>query len=255
MRFEGNGKLGKWVIRVARHPLLREALILLCLYWAYSIIRWFVAHDSPYQAFNNAYRLVRLEKELGIFIEPWVQDRLINDAMIVVHFANWFYTFGYFPVLVLAAILLYRSGEHRFRVFKFTFLLGLGFALMVYSLFPLAPPRLLPGAGLVDTQREFGVDLYNQKSVISFYNPYAAMPSLHFGWALLVGLMALSFRHLWLKLVGFLYPACMALVIVATGHHYLMDILGGGAIIGLAFSLVKVLPVLQRAPLLIDLGQ
>ena len=69
----------------------------------------------------------------------------------------------------------------------------IGFALICCFLFPLAPPRLLPELSFVDTQKVFGSNLYNQKSVVSLYNPHAAMPSLHFGCALLVGILAFSF--------------------------------------------------------------
>jgi membrane-associated phospholipid phosphatase len=227
--------------KLSHNLLLREGAILLGLYWFYSLIRWFVARDSPYEAFENAFKLIRLEKQLGIFYEPTIQSQLIDHARGMVHLANLFYTWGYFPVLLLTGVLLYRFERERFQTFKLTFLLGLGLALVCFSLFPLAPPRMLPEVGFVDTQRIFGSNLYNQKSVVSFYNPYAAMPSLHFGWALLVGIMAFSFDRRALKVGGMLYPCCMAVVIVTTGHHYLLDIAGGGVVVGLAYSLVKTL--------------
>lgn len=238
--FYKNRALGQ-LRTLARKPLLREAAPLLGLYWLYSLIRWLVAYDSPYEAFDNAFKVIRWEKQLGIFYEPMIQGGLVDHALGVVHFANWFYTFGYFPVLLLAGVLLYRFDRERFHAFKLTFLLGLGFALICFSLFPLAPPRMLPEVGFVDTQQVYGSDLYNHKSVVSLYNPYAAMPSLHFGWALLVGMVACTFDRRVLKAIGVLYPCCMALVIVTTGHHYILDIAGGGVVVGLAYSLVKVL--------------
>ena len=228
--------------RLEPSPLVREGGLLLGVYWLYSLVRWSVAYGDPYQPFSNAFKIIQLEQQFGIFVEPAVQRGLIDHAIKVVHFANWFYTVGYFPVLLLAAALLYRSDMKRFQTFKFTFLLGLGFALVCYSLFPLAPPRMLPEAGFVDTQQVYGADLYNQKSFTGFCNPYAALPSLHFGWALLVGMMALSFDHRAVKAAGVLYPSIMAIVIVVTGHHYVLDIVGGGSVVGLAYGLVKTLP-------------
>lgn len=236
----GNGTANR-LRKLSHNPLLREGTALLGLYWCYSLIRWFVARDSPYEAFENAFKLIRLEKQLGIFYEPTIQSQLIDHARGMVHLANWFYTWGYFPVLLLTGVLLYHFDRDRFLTFKLSFLLGLGLALICFSLFPLAPPRMLPEVGFVDTQRVFGSNLYNQKSVVSFYNPYAAMPSLHFGWALLVGIMAFSFDRRVLKVGGVLYPCCMAVVIVTTGHHYLLDIAGGGVVVGLAYSLVRTL--------------
>jgi membrane-associated phospholipid phosphatase len=228
--------------RLGKYPLFREGAPLLGLYWLYSSIRWFVARDSPYEAFANAFKIIHLERQLGIFHEPTVQSWLISHNLGFVRIANAFYTIGYFPVLIVFAVLLYRLAPHHFQTFKLTFLLGLGFALVCFAVFPLAPPRMLPGVGFIDTQQVFSDGFYNRKFLLSFYNPYAAMPSLHFGLALLVGLVAHSFERRLLKTLGILYPSLMALVIVATGHHYFLDVVGGGIVIGFAFSLVKALP-------------
>jgi hypothetical protein len=219
---------------------------LLGLYWLYSSIRWLLARESSYEAIENALKIIRLETHLGIFHEPTIQGWIIDRAMWVIKFANTFYSFGYFPVLILTGALLYRFDRDRFHTFRLTFLLGLGFALICFSLFPLAPPRMLTQYGFVDTQQLYGSDIYNHKFVLSFYNPYAAMPSLHFGWALLVGIMACTLNRRPFKVAGMLYPCCMALVIVTTGHHYFLDIVGGGVVVGLAYTLVKVTPRVAR---------
>lgn len=234
-------KTETWLRRLRQNPLVVEGAPVLGLYWLYSLVRWFVARENPYEAFANAFKIIQLERQLGIFYEPLIQSGLIDHAQVVVHFANMFYTVGYFPVLGFTALLLYCFDRERFQTFKLTFLLGLGFALVCYSLFPLAPPRMLPGAGFVDTQQVYGSGLYNHGSVVSLYNPYAAMPSMHFGCALLVGIMAFTFERRPFKAVGALYPCCMAMVIVTSGHHYFLDIAGGGVVVGLAYSLAKML--------------
>jgi membrane-associated phospholipid phosphatase len=232
--------------RLGRNPFVREGALLLGLYWLYSSIRWFIARDSPFEAYENAFRIIHLERQLGIFHELTIQNWLIEHLMGFVHIANVFYTVGYFPIIVLCAVLLYRYRHDDFQTFRLTFLLGLGFALFCFSVFPLAPPRMLPGIGFVDTQLAFGDGLYQRKFVLSFYNPYAAMPSLHFGLAFLVGIIAYNFRRRIIRILGVAYPSFMALVIVATGHHYIMDIAGGGIAIALAYSLVKTLPYVAR---------
>jgi hypothetical protein len=233
--------------QLGNNLLFREGALLLSLYWLYSTIRWFIARNSPYEAFQNAFKIIQLESRLGIFHELTIQRWLIDHAMEVVRIANEFYTIGYFPVLILFSVLLYRFEPERFSIFKLTFLLGLGFALVCFSVFPLAPPRLVSGFGFVDTQQVFSSSLYNRKAVLSFYNPYAAMPSLHFGWALLVGIMAYGFKRRAFKIFGVLYPGCMALVVVTTGHHFFLDIVGGGIVVGLAYTLVNALPRWTRA--------
>lgn len=243
----------KRVKSLERNPLVREGSPLLGLYWLYSTIRWFVARESPYEAFQNAFKIIQLEKQLGIFHEPTIQRWFVDHGLGVIQFANTFYSLGYFPVLILTAVLLYRLDPERFHTFKLAFLLGLGFALICFSLFPLAPPRMLPAAGFLDTQQRYGDGLYNQKFVLSFYNPYAAMPSMHFGWALLVGIVARSSGRRSLKVIGTLYPCCMAVVIVLTGHHYFLDIVGGGVVVGLAYGLVKMIHP-AKEPALITAG-
>lgn len=231
-------RLSKFV----NNPLIREGTTLLGLYWLYSSIRWFVARTSPYEAYSNAFKIIHLETSLGIFHEPDIQKWLIENAMFLVRLANNFYTVGYFPILVLTGVWLYFNNQERFHVFKLTFALGLGFALVCFSLFPLAPPRMLPEAGFIDTQQVYGDGFYNKQTFVSFYNPYAAMPSLHFGWTLLTSIMAfLSGRRL-LKLLGVIYPCMMAFTIVTTGHHYILDIVGGGIVVGTAYLLVNALP-------------
>ncbi len=227
---------------------MREGLPLLGLYWLYSSIRWFVARESPYEAFDNAFKIIQLEQQLGVFHEPAIQGWLLNHALGIVYIANVFYTIGYFPVIIVCAALLYRFEPDRFQIYKQTFLLGLGFALFFFAVFPLAPPRMLPEYGFVDTQQVYSVGLYNHGLVSSFYNPYAAMPSLHFGWALLIGVIALTFDRRAFRIFGVLYPSFMALVIVTTGHHYFLDIAGGGIVVGLAYAVVKALPYLAKAP-------
>jgi membrane-associated phospholipid phosphatase len=235
--------MGKMLIRrLGKNPLIREAAPLLGLYWLYSSIRWFIARDSPYEAFHNAFRIIDLERQLGIFHELAIQNWLIDHHLGFVQVANVFYTVGYFPVVIVCVVLLYKLAPHYYQIFKLTFLLGLGFALISFSVFPLAPPRMLPGVGFVDTQQTFSAGMYNHKFILSFYNPYAAMPSLHFGLALLVGIIAYRFRRRILKIAAVLYPSFMALVIVTTGHHYILDIIGGAIVMGMAYGMVKAFP-------------
>ncbi len=234
--------------KLVNNVLVREGMPLLGLYWLYSTIRWFVAREGPFEAFQNAFRIIYVERQLGIYHELTLQRWLLEHATGVVRIANEFYTLGYFPVLIACGVLLYRYQPERFAVFKQTLLLGMGFALVCFSLFPLAPPRMLPALGFVDTQRVLGANLYNHKSVLSFYNPYAAMPSLHFGWTLLVGIVTFGLRRRVFKILGVLYPSCMAFTIVATGHHYILDVVGGGIVIGLAYGLVRALPYIVPMP-------
>lgn len=218
---------------------LREIIILLGLYWLYSSLRWFVARESPDVPFRNAMEVILLESQLGFFYELAIQRWLLDNAMFMVDAANHFYTVGYFPILIIMGVLLFVYDQKRFDLFRGTFVLGLGLALVGFSLFPLAPPRMLSELGFVDTQLLRGIGVFNQKRALSFYNPYAAMPSMHFGWTVLIGIMLFSFKWRVCKLAAFVYPAMMALTVITTGHHYLLDVMGGGIVVGSAYSIVR----------------
>ena len=112
-------------LRIGRNPLVREGAPLLGLYWLYSTIRWFLARDTPFEAFENAYKIVQLEQQLGVFHEPAIQSWLVENAMIFVQIANTFYTIGYFPIIIGCAVLLYRFDSERFHTYKLSFLLTL----------------------------------------------------------------------------------------------------------------------------------
>jgi hypothetical protein len=246
-----------WTERVGhlkRNPLVREGAPLLGLYWLYSCIRWLIASDSPSLATANALAVIRFEKQMGVFVEPHIQDWILDHAMGIVHFANAFYTLGYFPALVLFGVLLYRFYPCRFRCFRATFLVSLAVALICFTAYPLAPPRLVPQSGLVDTQEAYSSNIYNRKLVLSFYNPYAAMPSLHFAWALLTGATMYSLGRRLLKLIGIVYPTMMASVIVITGHHFLLDIVGGALTVSFSYGLVSAFPrAFKRTPVAVPL--
>ena len=70
-----------WLGELGRNSLMREAAPLLGLYWLYSAVRWLVAYDSPYEAFDNAHKIIQLEQQMGIFVEPIIQRGFINHAL------------------------------------------------------------------------------------------------------------------------------------------------------------------------------
>jgi hypothetical protein len=109
---------------------------------------------------------------------------------------------------------------------------------VLHLLFPLAPPRMLAAAGLVDTARVYGPSVYGDPATDSLSNQFAAMPSLHFGWALMaaIGLIVATrsrLRWLWL-----LHPALTLVVIVGTANHYWLDAIVAAALLGLALATV-----------------
>ena len=116
-----------------------------------------------------------------------------------------------------------------------TLIAATGVALSIYLLYPVAPPRLA-GLGFVDTVTHNAKVNLSSDLLGSLYNPFAAVPSLHFGYALLVGVtVALLAKGRVARAIGWSYPAVMLLVIVATGNHFFFDAAGGALAIGIGY--------------------
>ena len=105
-------------------------------------------------------------------------------------------------------------------------------------LFPLAPPRML-GSDFVDTIKHFGPSFYASREAANYYNAFAAMPSLHFTWTAIFGLMFWRMGPRWLKVMGIVYPSMTLLAITITANHYIMDAIAGAAIMVIALVTVN----------------
>jgi hypothetical protein len=185
---------------------------------------------NPDVAVEHAHDILALERLLNIDGEQWLQDLVVpSDAMSTLF--NWVYIWGHWPVIV--ATLLWLALRHRTAYLRLrnAMMISGGLGLLVYTTYPVAPPRLAD-LGLVDTVTERS-QAYRVLQPPAFVNQYAAMPSLHVGWDLLVGLTIVSVASVtWLRLVGRLMPVLMAVATVATANHYLLD-----AVAGVAFAL------------------
>lgn len=145
------------------------------------------------------------------------------------------------PLAILGVLYVRRPADYRWA--RST----LGFATLVallgFWLYPLAPPRLMPGLGFIDTVhgvQDFAKPDYG--TLTSMTNQYAAMPSLHFGWSLWCGVMIVMLApKLWMKALGLLHPLFTVSAIVATANHWVLDAVGGALVIGLGFVLTYVL--------------
>ncbi|MFH9011537.1 phosphatase PAP2 family protein [Streptomyces sp. NPDC017943] len=221
---------------IARPPLLREFLLVAGLFVVYKLGRQ-LATGHTGEAFRNARGVWDAERALHLPGEGAVQSLLLHGDG-VVHLANTYYAAVHFPATAAFLLWLYlRRPAHYLRARRVLAALTAA-ALVLHLLFPLAPPRMLAATGLVDTAREFGPSVYGDPGADSLSNQFAAMPSLHFGWALMVavGVIAATrsrWRWLWL-----LHPALTLLVIVGTANHYWLDALVAAALLGLALAVV-----------------
>ncbi|MBI4282071.1 MAG: phosphatase PAP2 family protein [Chloroflexi bacterium] len=212
-------------VRALVLPVVREVILVMAAYYAYTIAKNLIHSDPAAQGFQNAWEVINLEQSLGIFHESSLQGWLLEDARGVVYFFNWVYTLGFWPLIGATGILLFITAHDAYYKYRTVLLVSLGIAVVVFALYPLAPPRFMGVFGFVDTLRILGPTQHITRSEILSYNMYAAMPSMHFAWALLVSMAWASTPYLWAKIAAIVYQTLMAAAVVVTGNHYFVDVI------------------------------
>ncbi|MFJ9104253.1 bifunctional glycosyltransferase 87/phosphatase PAP2 family protein [Streptomyces sp. NPDC102405] len=229
--------------RVLTRPnLLLELLLIRVTYAAYQQVRLAATGGTNSAgratAEEHGRQVLDIERWLHIDIEHWA-----NHAVVKVDWLRNFFDFYYesfhfvVPLSVLAVLYWRRPGDYRWARASLGFATLL--ALVGFWLYPLAPPRLLPGLGVIDTVhgvQDFSKPDYGTLTALT--NQYAAMPSLHFGWSLWCGVViAIIAPRWWMKGLGLLHPLFTVSAIVATGNHWVLDAVGGAAVVAGGFGL------------------
>ena len=204
-----------------------ELLLVALAFLLYFIVRANVI-DRQDVAFDNARQIVDAEQALGIFVEASWQ-RAILDSEILVRFFNFVYFWLDFPLIAALGLWMYVRRRKQYTFTRDAILFSGALALVAYNLFPVAPPRLLPGTGMIDTLQVFNNASYQAQSTEFFVNPYAAMPSLHVGWAVLVAVgMVLAFPDNRLVIaLSAVHVVAQSASTIVTGNHYFLDGAGG----------------------------
>jgi PAP2 superfamily protein len=195
----------------------------------YFLVRGAVV-DRDEQAIENAFWIIDLQESLGLFIEPQVNDWTL-DSNFRVRFFNFVYFWLDFPLIIGIGLLMFWRQRTSYTLLRDALLISGGFALLMYWSFPVAPPRLLPELGFVDTLEQFDNLSYQAQSMAPFVNPYAAVPSLHVGWSLIVLLVVFwATPHALLRVGAFVLLVLQSVAVVATANHYIFDGVVGGAV-------------------------
>jgi hypothetical protein len=221
------------VHRPAIQRAVREILLVAVLFFAYKIGR-FAANGHVGTALDNAQYVWHLERLLHLPSEYSVQQAVLGHQWLI-KAANCYYAYVHFPATAVCLVWLYvRRRAHYVPTRRLLAWLTAA-ALVVHLLMPLAPPRMLSAVGMVDTGRLFGPAVYGAPTTDTLTNQFAAMPSLHVGWATIVAIALVGaargrWRWLWLG-----HPIVTLFVVVATGNHYWLD-----AIVALALLSVVV---------------
>jgi hypothetical protein len=206
--------------------VIRQIALFAGAYVLYQIVRG-LAEGSGYKPFGDATRIINFERLLHVFVEPSVQQWMSNRRLLM-DFADWTYLNAHYIVTVGVLIWLYLRRNDSFYFVRNTFMVAMAIALFGYWLYPTAPPRLMPEWGFTDSIQQFtGVTVENGPGS-AFLNFYAAVPSIHVCFAILVGWpMAKLCKSQPARFAWRLYPAWIVVVVVATGNHYLTDVFLG----------------------------
>jgi hypothetical protein len=237
----------------------REALYVLVLYGVYSTVRnQFGSAGGPDGqanaiAYGHALEIIRIQDAMGLYVERSIQDWYLSlPREGLIGFWNVFYGTAHFVVTAAALVWLYRRDKPRYPLWRNTLAASTLLALIGFASFSLMPPRLLDepqarfGPPTTATERDFGfVDTlaeyptfwsFDSGTLKDISNQYAAMPSLHIGWATWSALVLYPMvRRRWAKALVVAHPLATLFCIVVTANHFWLDAVGGLAALGAGF--------------------
>jgi hypothetical protein len=225
--------------RSQRWWIVGQVAVVAVVYLVYGRVRMLV-EGASWLAARNAYDVIALERRLGIFHEAAVQ-RVFIHHLTVMKAWDVYYGFVHFGVPLLALAVLLRGDRIRYRRFRNTFWFLCGLGLVGFIVYPLMPPRFLPGHyGFVDSMNVIGGPFIKQQTATQVANAYAAMPSLHGGWSLWCACALVpAVRSRWAKVLAALHPVVQLFAIVITGNHYWIDAVVGWLCLAVAYGLAR----------------
>ncbi len=207
---------------------MRQVALFAAAYMAYRIARGLL-DGNAHVAFENARMLLDVERAMGLFFEPALQSWALGASWLVAG-ASWLYVNTHFAITTGFLLWLYFARNRSFYLVRNAFVVAMTLALFGYVAFPTAPPRLLPEWGFTDSV----VSLVGQaraNGAEALYNPFAAVPSMHVGFALMIGVAgARLVRPRGLKVAWALYPALVTAVVLVTANHFWLDAVLGALV-------------------------
>jgi PAP2 superfamily len=192
-----------------------------------------IAEGNANQAFANGRAVIDFEQSIGLFFEQDLQAALL-PVQWVVDVANFAYMNSHFVVTTVFLVWLYLYRNNSFYFVRNMFMVAMGLALIGYTLVPTAPPRFFEELGFVDTLDQVSLN-HDSALVQMFVNPYAAIPSMHCAFSLMIGASgALLSRHAISRALWCVYPLFVFFVVIVTGNHFWADAAIGWMVAGAA---------------------
>jgi membrane-associated phospholipid phosphatase len=206
----------------------RQVLLFVAAYYGYRLVRGLVDGHAE-AAFENARHLLSIERAMGLFFEPALQDWTQRHGWLM-DASNWIYVNSHFTLTTAFLIWLYIKRNQAFYFVRNMFMVSMALALVGYLAFPTAPPRFMPEWGFTDSVTE-AVGPATAKGASLLYNPFAAVPSMHVAFALMIAVPGVMLvRSKAAKAFWALYPLVVTFVVVATANHWWLDAVLGAAV-------------------------
>lgn len=216
------------------HPrggVLGQIVLVVAAWVLYSLARSLSGEDVA-EAIRNGQRVLDLDSALGfgwtLELNRWATEHALVAVPFVFQYASLHYV-----VTPLVLVWLWRRRPEAYRSALGALMLMSAIGLVFYIVLPVAPPRLLPDAGWMDTMKVWshlgwwGGAASAPSGLEHLTDQYAAMPSLHVGWAVWCAWAWRNSANTFVRRFGWLYPASIALAVVLTANHYVLDVAVG----------------------------
>lgn len=241
-----SGTVGAWTSRLRRafrSSWVVEIAVLLTLAVAYNVVRA-LPPTRALSAMSHARDIFALEGPVFGWLELPLNHWLVGVTPIAVA-ACYLYAVLHYAATPVVFLMSRRRGNWQYWRGYWALVLASGMAVVVYALYPVAPPRLVPDLHVVDAMRAFsgygwwGSAASAPRGLGDATNQYAAMPSMHFGWSLWCAVQMWGFKaRLW-RILAVLYPLVLAVIVLATGNHFVLDVLAGALCVVVAYAVVE----------------
>jgi hypothetical protein len=222
----------------------RQLGLFVCAELSYEAVRG-IADGGRSAAFVNGQNIIDFERSTHTLFEPNLQQALIDNRWII-DVANFLYMNSHFVITTAFLVWLYLFRNPNFYFVRNMFMVAMGLALIGYTVLPTAPPRLFPQDGFIDTITDYAQVNHDSGLVKLFINPWAAIPSMHIAFSLMIGISgAMISRHAITRALWCVYPLLVFFVVVVTGNHFWVDAAAGALVAALAAIAAR--QVLARA--------